>query len=993
MILLKKAPKNIFLIVLVVLSTISMFMYARPVRAANNINFSIDSDSLPPALQDIIKSIAGIQRIAVSGSFSSTSSTDWYFSGNIIIETTHGTAFNGDLSIRYLNGIVDWSLKFGSSIKIKIWSLGTKRFDVAFKSIPFLKYIDVGADVYLEMGGTGGLTNGEGQADVFLGLSVNAVLGFFKEKAEKSDASIDARVYGRIHLVISYDGKYIRAGWYPEIGARAVIRLGKWLSWNWGDVWIPKDIPWPLYEYAVRTGSIRTYRSASTEDIPTTICNATDGGGNRNIFVGDAPDSPNQAIYLGKMYLETDNSEYVYPIYGSAMSGSSLKEGDTDFYEVEIPPIDDVVIYLKPEIADFDLFIYSPSGSLYRKSMEGGESVDSVVVPKEKLESWDGRIIIGVSHYYGDGVYIVSMGYLSSDEELYEPPTTILGSIVGDGYLGSHYNNYSSPAWKEIKIELEAGIAYRFTLEWNSESDLDLYLYELGKAPSIDGNGDDYVEASKTLNMPEVIEHTPNIGGVWIVAIDHYSSSGVASYTLKVEIMSGQNVTGDNTTFEPPCIIMGSLAGSYFGSHYNDPESQSWIEYKVKLQEGSEYRITLSWNDTSDLDLYLYEPNKAPSIDGDGDDYFARSFTSNNPESIEFTASTSGIWIVAVDHYSMEEETEFKVEVDIISSETNDSNVGLSEIVGTVVGDGEIGPHFDSPDSSAWNEHKVILSSGILYQIRLEWESYADLDLYIYKPNTAPSQDGSGDDYYKRAFTTNNPEIIELVPDITGEWVIAIDRYSSDGMTEYKIIITEISINESSGPIIIEGGIQGNGKSGPHYGDTTSWRVHTVHLEAGQYRITLSWQGDSDLDLYIYRPGQDPSSDGSGEDYYERAYTTNRPEILEVEIDQAGNWIIAIDHYSAYGSAAYQIKIEEISDTDYRHLGDENIGLPQNKDITSNVKDSDRDGIPDTVEQTVPLLDEHNALIPAIYPPIIVLLFVVFLAMKNRIILRKGKYV
>ncbi len=974
------------IIMLVILVFLFSMVSSPSVTAAFNLNFSIDSDSLPPALQDIIKGLAGIQRIAVSGSFSWQNSKDWFFSGHLTVETVYGTAFVGDLSIRYLNGIVDWSLKFGSDIKIKIWSLGTKRYDVAFKKIPFIKHIDVGADVYVDMGGIGGLTNGEGQADVFIGLSVHAVLGFFGDKAEKSDASIDAHVHGRIHLVISFDGKYLRVGWYPEIGARAVMRVGKWFSWNWGDTWVPKDKPWPLYEYDVTRGREIRIRDFQSEDIPGGVYNNSDGGGTANISIMDAPDTPFEALDVGELYREGTNKIYVYPIYGSATVQATFKEGDKDYFKVSLDPARDTIIYLKPYGGDFDLYIYSPSGELYDVSWNGGETTDAVVLPKEKIASWGGTAIIGVHHYSGDGVYVVTVGLVGSHDGIYTPPMEIDGDIVGDGIVGPHYSTPNSSAWLEFRVNLSEGVRYKFTLEWDTSSDLDLYLYAPMTAPSIDGSGGDYAASSTTINKPEVIEYTVDRSGIWVIAIDHFSSTGAARFHLVVEIVNGTEGILDNNTYTPPCIINGHVEGTSQGPHYNSPNSPSWAEFRVELQAGTEYRISLSWNTTSDLDLYVYSPGDAPTEDLDGEDYYASAYTTNNPEILEFTPNMTGIWTIAVDHFSLEGSADFVMTIEIAQNQTNSTN-GTYTILGIVMGDENVGPHYNDPSSPAWAEHEVYFEAGRQYKIMLLWDSLVDLDLYLYKPNMAPSQDGTGGDYYERAYTTNNPEVISFTADVSGEWTIAVDKYYGDsGSTEYRILIQTLNNTGGDQSRKFYGSISGDGSIGPHYGgNTIAWVEHTVYLQDNnRYRITLSWSGTSDLDLYVYAPGTSPSQDGDGEDYFARAYTTNKPEEVIIETTEDGEWVIAVDHYSASGVATYEITIEPVSESTVAGW-EETVEKTRTRSIT----DTDRDGLSDYIENKIPIFDPDNALIPAIYPPIAVLVASILIFLRNRFVIRK----
>ena len=77
----------------------------------------------------------------------------------------------------------------------------------------------------------------------------------------------------------------------------------------------------------------------------------------------------------------------------------------------------------------------------------------------------------------------------------------------------------------------------------------------------------------------------------------------------------------------------------------------------------------------------------------------------------------------------------------------------IQTFTGSVSGTGSSGSHYNNPSSSAWSEHTIYLQSGVKYRIILDWSTSQDLDLYVYQPGKAPSQDGSGSDYFTRAYT------------------------------------------------------------------------------------------------------------------------------------------------------------------------------------------------------------------------------------------------
>ena len=215
----------------------------------------------------------------------------------------------------------------------------------------------------------------------------------------------------------------------------------------------------------------------------------------------------------------------------------------------------EVYLYM-PSGTDFDLSVWDPEG----RRTGGWTSTESYVatdIPNSQYSGYSanpewvvvdpvastGTWYVGCYAYSGSGNYEIKVVlYLSTSEQpetAPEPPTTFTGTVSGDGTWGPHYNNPDSVAWAEHKVLLTAGTEYSVTLDWDSSSDLDLYVYKPGTAPSQDGDGSDYVTRAYTTNKPETLTFTADVDGEWVLAVDHYSSSGSASYTLTIDIVSG----------------------------------------------------------------------------------------------------------------------------------------------------------------------------------------------------------------------------------------------------------------------------------------------------------------------------------------------------------------------------------------------------------------------------------------------------------------------
>jgi hypothetical protein len=77
------------------------------------------------------------------------------------------------------------------------------------------------------------------------------------------------------------------------------------------------------------------------------------------------------------------------------------------------------------------------------------------------------------------------------------------------------------------------------------------------------------------------------------------------------------------------------------------------------------------------------------------------------------------------------------------------------------------------------------------------------------------------------------------------------------------------------------------------YADNNKW--HYVDAGLGMINCDLTWDTSYDVDMYLYRP-----SDYNN--YVVRAYTTQKPETMSYDADEAGLWGIKVVMYSSSGS-------------------------------------------------------------------------------------------
>ena len=603
--------------------------------------------------------------------------------------------------------------------------------------------------------------------------------------------------------------------------------------------------------------------------------------------------------------------------------------------------------------SDLDLYVYRPltapsqggiGSNFYAASATLNKPEVVIFTPNET-----GMWIICVDHYSGtqETKYTIQIEQITytGDDFIYTAPCTIEGIISGVNSYGPHYNVPQTRAWNEHMITLHHGVKYKLTLNWDSDVDLDLYLYYPGTSPYIDNEGDDYIACSCGVTKPEIILFEANLTGTWVIGVDQYSRIGNATYTITVEIIEGGSGGGsESEVYEPPCSIVGAVSGvgSDF-AHCDQPDSPAWFECRVNLVAGVTYVFTLNWcsrtANTSDLDMYLYLPGTAPTEDGDGSDFELIACDSTQSESFTYTPSVSGIYTVAVDHFSAFGYAHFRLVVKNITESSNETVFYPDCIIhGGLVGTERDASHYTNPSSVAWAEYRVYLEENVRYNVLLRWDGVTDLDLFVYLPNTSPSIDGDGCDYYAASHGINRPEMLTFVPNVTGIWVIAIDHYSGNNFTNYVLEITSGGSVGPDGnvtyvpPCTIMGSVFGFDDMESHYNDPSSsaWTEFRILLEENvTYRFSLTWDVKNDLDLYLYGPGMAPSEDGNGSDFIDASFSVDVPEVIVYTPSETGIYTVAVDQYGGYGTTEFYISVEILSGKVFQkpegigHTGDE----------------------------------------------------------------------
>jgi len=111
---------------------------------------------------------------------------------------------------------------------------------------------------------------------------------------------------------------------------------------------------------------------------------------------------------------------------------------------------------------------------------------------------------------------------------------------------------------------------------------------------------------------------------------------------------------------------------------------------------------------------------------------------------------------------------------------------------GIVIGDGKPGPHYNDTNTTAWKEIGIYFEYGYTLHISIYWnDTSVQLNLFFYEPGKAPSQDGTGEDYYRELSPATIPgDGFYTWLNSTGEWVIAVDvKNPTNKSVEFRVVV------------------------------------------------------------------------------------------------------------------------------------------------------------------------------------------------------------
>ncbi|MEW6032651.1 MAG: S8 family serine peptidase [Bacillota bacterium] len=388
----------------------------------------------------------------------------------------------------------------------------------------------------------------------------------------------------------------------------------------------------------------------------------------------------------------------VHRVAESSLGGT----GDTHWYDLAVTttdyPIALTLIMLNWSSSsnpDFDLYLYSPSGSELAKSIGTSRQETIGVVP-----SVTGTYRVKVHSYAGSGPYTLDMS-----AGLGEPPpppdnppaVSVVSPAEGETVSGTYTvkaqasddNNLvkvevsiDGGAWVDITANFDGS---HYTYTWDTTASADGTHTVTARATDDAGQTATDSRSCTVANEAPATAHELNLPGrvtssqrdahlyftvhtagyvyltlSWNTSADLdfyvYAPDGTyigRAYTLsnpeKLRVYTDQYGTGTYTVR----VNLYSGADSDFNLEVEGYEKKAWTGTVSSSARDQWHTVTcdytgyslfrLSWPGSADLDFYVYDPAGT---------YRGRAYTLNNPETLWMTIDMTGDWRVRVNLYS-----------------------------------------------------------------------------------------------------------------------------------------------------------------------------------------------------------------------------------------------------------------------------------------------------------------------------------------------------
>ncbi len=230
-------------------------------------------------------------------------------------------------------------------------------------------------------------------------------------------------------------------------------------------------------------------------------------------------------------------------------------------------------------------------------------------------------------------------------------------------------------------------------------------------------------------------------------------ANGTYSVYARAYDAAGNFGTSNSATVTVNNQISTTTATTHFLGYVSKSGTANEYFY-IDVTSPGEINLTLDWASSADLDMFLYNPSGSE---------VARAYTLNNPETISYTASTTGRYEIRVNAYSSSANYTLTAQYPI-----NPSLTGY-----------ETHTDYVSSSGTSYNNYYIDVTDTGYINVYLTWATSADLDIFLYNPSGVEVD---------RAYTTSEPESVYYNALTTGTYRVVIDAYS--GSATYDVEIT-----------------------------------------------------------------------------------------------------------------------------------------------------------------------------------------------------------
>ncbi len=383
-------------------------------------------------------------------------------------------------------------------------------------------------------------------------------------------------------------------------------------------------------------------------------------------------------------------------------------------------------------------------------------------------------------------------------------------------------------------VYLTSGSKLMLTLSASDDTYFDLYLFKPGTPTVYTGDETWYAASSTSWDSNESIQYTAPSTGIYYIDV-RSDSGGSGSYRLTWQ--SAAKTADDDT---PGVALSPSPCGGTLQSFWDEHDV-----YAITLTAGSRIALSLSGPIDTNFDLHVFKPG-TPTVTTSDESWYAASSTNvDSAESIAYVAEATGTYYIDV--RAVEEASgNYTLTWEKVAFGPDDDVPGVALPASPVHGD--LLSFLDVHDV-----YSIAMTAGSRLTLTLSGPANTDFELSLFKPGT-PSVDADHFTWCVASSTNGgSSESISYVAETTGTYYIDVrTTEASSGGYNLAWEFAAFGADDDVPGVVLP--------ASPVHGDLRSFMdvhdVYSIAMTAGsRVKLALSGSGDSDFELYLFKPG------------------------------------------------------------------------------------------------------------------------------------------